>query len=324
MKKLKVDEAEKLLIGVLVREGLNEKDARTVAEDYLEGELSGHITHGLMNFPGLIKKRGVCTDAQMQVVRDEGAYAYIDAGKAHGQLSAERAREIVVKKAKEFGVAVVGCAHSRSFLRPGLQAEKIATHNLVGIVVNNGGRASVVPFGSVEGMFGTNPIGIGIPTKDGLISADFASAKKAMSEYKLAKLYGREVQSDTYRDEKGNFTTDPDEVSTVLPFGGYKGYIIALLVEVLTGSLLGMEMGKKTNKLRGSLFIAIDPSKFTDLDQFLVDNTCFAQEIRASKKEEGVEEITVPGDRSRRHKEMILSRGYFEISEKLYDELCSL
>ena len=236
------------------------------------------------------------------------------------------------------GIAIAGLYNMRAFLRPGTQAEKIEKEGLIGFVVNNGGLGSVAPTGSIDPILGTNPIGLAIPTKQNPITADFATSKRAWGEARVAKSEGRKLPENTFMDKDGNFTIEPDKAESVVPFGDYKGYILALLIEILTGSLVNMPMGvnpgdsdqgslrflTKKGDMRGAVFIAIDPSKFTDFKRFKAANTELAKTIKNSRKAKGVKEILVPGERSLKNKNDAKKRGYFEIDKDLYGRIKNL
>jgi len=324
MRKIKIAEIQNLLDLVLIRNGLTQKDAKIVSEDFVAGELSGHKSHGLMAFPSLILKKRIKKNAKIKIEKDGSVYSLINGGGSLGQVAAVNARELVVKKAKKYGIAIVGCYNTTAFLRPGYQAQKIAEKKLIGIVAINGGKAAITPIGSIKAIFGTNPIGFAIPTKDYPIVADFATAKKAWGEMRLAKFFGHKLPPETFLDKKGKFTLSPELVESIIPFGGHKGYALALLVEILTGSLVKMPMGNKSGNLRGSLFVAIDPSKFTAYNNFIAKNTKLIKQIKNLKKEKGVKEIIIPGDRSYKNRKTIEQRGYFEIDEKVYRTIKSL
>ena len=103
-------------------------------------------------------------------------------------------------------------------------------------------KPSVAPAGARQPLYGTNPIAFAWPRegRDPLVF-DMATAAKAMGEIKIAAREGQEVPPGTGLDAEGNPTTDPKliEKGVLLPFGGYKGSAIAMMVELLAGALIG-------------------------------------------------------------------------------------
>ena len=318
-----------LLEGILAKHGLSKKDAEIIAEDYLLGEKEGKKSHGLMAFPPMIEKIGTLKRGKIIVEKEGPSYALINGNENFGQLVGEKARKIAVKKAKKNGVAIIGAHNMLTFLRPGAQAEKIQEEGLIGIVVNNGGLEAIAPTGSIDAVLATNPVGFGIPTDETPIIADFATSKRAWGEVRVAKAEKRNLPENTFMDADGNFTTKPEKAESVAPFGDYKGYAIALLVEILTGSLVNMQMGIKRKdghhqNLRGAIFIVIDPKKFTGLDKFKKANSALARQIKNSRKAKNVDEILVPGERAMKRKKKTERLGYFDIDDELYEKIRNL
>lgn len=330
MIKIPLQDAEKLLYTILKQQGISSQDAKIIANDHINGELEGKRTHGLIRFPRVVEKIEKTGCRKPKIVKQAKAFALIDGQESPGQLSAEIATQIVVKKAKQSGIAMVGIQNSHNFLRPGTFAETIARKGLIAIIVENGGAECIAAPGSSEAILGTSPLGIGIPTSEEPIVADLASSERAWGVIALSNLLGVELPPQTYLDKKGNFTQKANEVKAAVPFGGYKGFIIALMVEILGGSLVNMHMGKKNDDpyykdvLRGALFIAIDPRMFTAYSTFCKANTKLLQQIKKTKKVKGIKEILIPGERARKNREKILKRGYFEIEENLYKTLTNL
>ncbi len=326
--KVQMSDIKNLMERILVQRGVSKEDAGVVVDDYLLGEKEGKHSHGLMAFPSIVEKVSNFERGNITVEKEGPSYALINGNKNFGQLVGKKATSIVVEKAKKNGIAMVGAYDMLAFLRPGAQAEAIGEHGLIGIVVNNGGKAMLAPTGSIDPILATNPIGFSIPCKNRAITADFATAKRAWGEVRIAKAEERELPPDTFMDKDGRFTRDPDKAHSVVPFGSYKGYILALLIEILTGSLVNMPMNAHPEEdyrsiRRGALFIAIDPTKFTDFDRFNEANSNLIQTIKNSRKVKNTE-VIIPGERSAKQKETVENRGYFELDEKLYNQIKTL
>ena len=92
-------------------------------------------------------------------------------------------------------------------------------------------------------MFGTNPISFAWPRPGKTpVVYDMATASMAMGEVQVAKREGHKVPLGTGLNKEGKQTTDPGEITdggVLLPFGGYKGSAIAMMVELLAGALVG-------------------------------------------------------------------------------------
>jgi delta1-piperideine-2-carboxylate reductase len=100
----------------------------------------------------------------------------------------------------------------------------------------------VVPAGGIEPLFGTNPLAYAWPRPGKMpVVIDMATAAMALGEIQVAARDGEAVPLGTGLDEHGADTTDPNEIlkGVLLPFGGYKGSGIALLVELLSAGAVG-------------------------------------------------------------------------------------
>jgi LDH2 family malate/lactate/ureidoglycolate dehydrogenase len=201
---------------------------------------------------------------------------------------------------------------------------------MIGVVAVSSTAKTVAPPDGMDPILGTNPIGVGIPTTGDPIVFDMATSKRAWSEIKLARITGHMLEKDTYLDEKGNYTTDVNMARSVVSMSGYKGFAIGLLIEVLTGSLADNPMGIRIKKNRhrplrkGAVFMAIEPSFFTDNQRFRRRNSELVNQIKSSKKTKRGEEIMIPGERSRRVRKEILERGYFDVRDEVMQSIGNL
>jgi LDH2 family malate/lactate/ureidoglycolate dehydrogenase len=159
-----------------------------------------------------------------------------------------------------------------------------------------------------------------------------ATAKRAWGQIRLANKYGTDLPADTFYDAKGNTTLNPSEAESVKSFGEYKGFSLALLVEILNGSLVGMNMmtpnetgGKFGDKLseRGGLIIVIDPSKTTDLESFKAANSKLVEDILTTTPLEG-QTIRIPGYEAGKLQARRKQKGEIDIPDELWQEISEL
>jgi delta1-piperideine-2-carboxylate reductase len=161
----------------------------------------------------------------------------------------------------------------------------------------------VAPAGGTKPFFGTNPMAFGFP-RDGQppLVFDMASAAMARGDVMIHARDGKPVPEGAGIDEHGNPTTDPNEVlkGAQLPFGGYKGSAIALMVELLAGGLIGdlfsYEAGEKNvvdggPPPGGELILAFDPSRFGEGDGWKTHVEDFFTELKSQG------DIRLPGER---------------------------
>src|SRR5215207_34560 len=108
----------------------------------------------------------------------------------------------------------------------------------------------VVPYGGMGHALGTNPISLAAPLPDGgIFDLDMATSQVAINKIYNARDEGRPIPTGWGVDAEGRPTTDPAQVHAGVPLGGYKGYALAVLVEILAGVLTGAGITHSVGKL---------------------------------------------------------------------------
>jgi len=185
-------------------------------------------------------------------------------------------------------------------------------------------KPMVAPAGAKKALFGTNPISFAWPRPGKTpVVYDMATAAMAMGEVMVAARDGHTVPLGTGLNKDGKETTDPKEISkggVLLPFGGYKGSAIAMMVELLAGALVGenfsYETAAKDNKdggppSGGEFILAISPEKIAGPDWEKHSDEFF-------KKMQSMDGVRLPGER--RHKNR-LDKGPRKINKELIEKI---
>lgn len=307
----------------LTQRGFTEAEATIVAEPYITAELMGKKTHGISKFL-LLEKPIAAREGKPETVKDKFNYALVNAHKELGQLSANYACDILIEKAREFDNATVAVVNSYYYTMAGLYAEKVARAGFIALIYNNGGPATVAPYGGIDALFGTNPIAIGIPTDGDPIVLDMATSERPWGDVNLAKVEERSLQDNVFINQAGDFTTNPGEVEAIVPFGNNaKGYGINLMTEILTGALVGAKMGLDSQDAYdlGFLFTAYSPTMFTESSTFANAVEKLKSQIKKSRTQKGVKEITLPGEKSYHIYADKMSTGVIEIPDTTWTKL---
>jgi L-2-hydroxycarboxylate dehydrogenase (NAD+) len=325
--KVKLNKVKTLLISTLVSKGVSKENAKILAADYLRGELQGKYSHGLEAFPALLKMLPLKQKAPA-TEKETNTALLINAKGNFGAIVARKFLNQGIKKAKKQGMSMILIKDMLSWLRPGSIAEDIAEKGMVGFVINSAGSPLIAPPGGYEPRIGTNPIGIGIPTEGHSILVDMATSKRAWGEIRKAKFNNVDLPPETYLNNKGEFTLNPDDVFSVVAAGEYKGFALALFIEILTGSMLGMPMNDQGSiktpyqKVpRGAMIMIIDPGFSTSTSTFRKKNSKLVSEIRHTKKRPGHSTVFVPGDRAYGLETKAMKSGHIEITKKLWETL---
>ena len=326
-----ISDITKKMTQVLTAKGYENADIPFIIDMFLGGELQGHATHGLAGFAGFVRE-GFSALPEPEVLKDTAAFFLIDAKGRPGNVLGKRVADEAIKRAR---LQVTGTAMIKDmdgWLRPGAIAEYIAHQGFMTIVINNGGGSAITPPGGFDPVVGTNPIAYGIPTEDGPLVVDMATAKRAWGQVRLANKFGTDLPADTYYDNEGNITQDPKKAWSVKPFGDYKGFSLALLVEIMCGSLLGMDMmvtsdsgsiyGQKMPTHNGFI-VVIDPEQTVGLEAFKKANSALLRDIKATRTMPG-EEIRIPGEHAAAQQAAKRAADTIEIPDELWEEIQSL
>jgi len=105
-------------------------------------------------------------------------------------------------------------------------------------------------------------------------------------------------------------TTNTEAAYTglVMPLGGYKGYGLAMMVEILCAVLGGGAMSTELGGIRfperpvrvSHAYIAIDVARFMPLDEFSARVAKFVAMMKSSAPAAGYDEVLVPGEPEKR------------------------
>lgn len=307
---IEISHLRSLMLTVCEQYGLSDSESSIVIENYLEAEILNKRTHGISKF---------CYESQYfhekentpSIVVDTGALIKLDGNREIGPLAANYCVELVSQRAKEYGISIVGITNIQRYGILKTWAEKFSESSVFGLVLNTCEPAMVGYQGKTK-VLGTNPLAFSMKTPEQTHTVDMATSKVAMSLIWQAKRENTELPNDTFLDENGNFTTDPSRAKAVNHFDGIKGYSIALLIQLLSGSVFGFKMGAGIQNMYdiGYVFLAIDPSKATTNSSMLNANQSLVDELINSG-------ATIPGSRS----VALKKQSKISIDQQLLNEL---
>ncbi|MBI3633013.1 MAG: Ldh family oxidoreductase [Candidatus Vogelbacteria bacterium] len=245
----------------------------------------------------------------------------------HGELE---------KKARLNGIAMVSIINSAGMHVLHLWAQGLAKRGLFAIGCWNGGPDAVVPFNGTRGLLGTNPLTYGFPGDRGDIVVDMATSEIPYFKIVAAKKDNTPLPPDTAVNSDGEITIDPNEaleangISNLLPMGGgYKGYNINYLMEIMTSALIGARSSPEMSDEyieteHGGLIIAVDISRVTNQNKYNASIKSLNEEIRNQKAKKGAEKVLVPGDNNLEKIRGITDETEIEVDEDYLKELESL
>ncbi|MBM4082711.1 MAG: Ldh family oxidoreductase, partial [Planctomycetes bacterium] len=260
----------------------------------------------------------------LRVVESQGCWAHLDGGNDIGYVTAYRAMGIAISKAEEFGVGLVGVRNATHCGMAGYYVTMAAQRDFVGLMVCDC-RPQVVPLGAVEPVLGTNPIAIAVPAPSFPLVLDMSTASITIGDLLMAIQSGKAVDALLAFDANGHPTDDPKAAMKggVKPFGGHKGYGLALMAQILSGALVGAATIPAPGQDYGYFVLVVDPEIFVPAEQFKRAVSELVERVKTARRAPGVAEILVPGERAFRERERRLKEG-IEIDPGLLSELESL
>ena len=309
---------------VLQSVGSSPEDSLFVAEVLVEADLRGVESHGVTRLPGyisMIENDLLNLSPNIKILKDSGATASIDGDMGFGMLTAFKGMSIAIDKARDFGVGAVTASNMAHTGMVGFFTMHAAQKGFIGMAMNNG-PTIVPPFGGLTPTYATNPFSVAFPSTDGKpIVLDMATSMVAAGKLRLAAKKGETIPSDWGVDKDGNETIDPDQVihgGFLQWAGGYKGFGLATMVEilggVLSGGLFGLKMPALVNfgqdpLIANGFYLAIDIERFMPLEIFGQKISSLVQDVKSSKKIKGVEQIYMPGEPEFENKAKRLESG---------------
>lgn len=292
--------------------GVSKDDAALLTDSLIEANLRGVDTHGITRMLCTYVRRmqvGVVNPkTELKVLREHSSTALIDGKNSIGQVVSNVAMRMAIDKAKKNGVAFVATTHSNHYGAAAYWAMMALDHGMIGFSSTNA-PAVVAPTGGRTAMLGTNPFAVAIPAgHEQPMVLDLATTVVARGRILLYAKQNKPLEPGWAFDELGRPTVDPHAAvkGLLAPIGGYKGYGIALAIDLLCGVMTGSNYGThfpgfladnmKDPTDVGSIFAAINVQSFMDLPDFQAGMDQAIREIKTSTKAEGVKRIYIPGE----------------------------
>lgn len=317
----------KLGLEMMKASEISEEEAEVVVDVLVTGSLRGIDSHGVRAFPTFTQKK---SKAEMRILKETPATAILDADHSYGPVSAKKAMDIAVEKAKSQGIASCSVVNGEWIVNLFYYPMIAVKNDMIGIVVAREGPVSA-PWGGTKPVGGTNPMSVAIPAgKEYPIVLDFATTMVAQGHVKTRLLEGKPIPEGWLIDRKGNPVKGYDLTleefdefwrtgGSLLPFGTYKGYGINLVIDVLGGALNLTGTGSRA-KGQGALLTAINISAFVPVKEFKEEVDRLIAEVKSSPVMPGFNEVLLPGEREHRTMEK-RKRDGIPLDEKSWQDI---
>ncbi|MDD5727915.1 MAG: Ldh family oxidoreductase [Victivallales bacterium] len=328
--------------------GIAAENAETAAAVLTAADLRGIASHGtarLRRYVDGLKTGQMLPDAVDRIITETDASLVIDAGGGMGAPVSVRTMRRIIEKAGKYGAAFGCVRNSNHFGIAGYYAGMAGNVDMIGIAMTNTAALGVPTFGR-HVMFGTNPIAFCAPAdKEHSFLLDMSTTVVSRGKIEVYAAAGKPLPYDWAVDRSGKSATDAQAILNdmlhrygggILPlggegeqFGGYKGYGLAVMVDILCAVLCGAPFGpdicdtELSSARVGHFFGAVRLDLFRDSGAFKRDMDRMIKQLRESEPAEGCERVYVAGQKEREQETRNLRDGV-PLANTTMDKLCEI
>ena len=320
--RLSITDARALAEGALRAVGLRDDEAQIIADHVIDAAMCGYEYSGLAKILNVAESEHFREPRRpMRVLRETEVSLAFDGGNNVGMLALFHAAQATIGKAAAHGMALVSVTNAWMSGRSAYYVEMIARAGLVAIHTA-ASSPLVAPPGGKRPALGTNPIAIAVPSSRGPIVLDMGTSAFMMTEVMLRERLREPLPEGVALGPGGEPTRDATAArrGALLPFGGYKGFGLALMIQML--ALLAGSASDAASDY-GYLFVAFRPDLLGPADAFERAATQLVERVKATPRQKGFEDIRVPSERAFRCRERALREG-IEIDRTIFDALVAL
>jgi (2R)-3-sulfolactate dehydrogenase (NADP+) len=268
---------EDLARSALEGAGASPKNAASVARSTRLAERDGIRSHGLLYVP-IYAEHVACGKvdgrAEPAVEQTRPGAIRVDARNGFAHPAIDAGWDAFTGAVRDCGVAAMTLHNSYNCGVLGHHAERLAEEGLLGMCFTHA-PASIAPVGGSRPVIGTNPFAVAVPDGNGgvAIVIDQSASVIAKSEIMMRARAGDPIEPHWALDDQGRPTTDAALAlkGSMAPSGGYKGFGVGLMVEILASCLAGAVSSRDASPFSGTAggppgtgqcFIGFDPGAF--------------------------------------------------------------
>ena len=303
-----------LMESELVARNVAPDSIRHVVASLIQTSLRGVDSHGINIFPHYCRAVAagrVNARPNISVARTGSATAIVDADHAFGHHSGAIAMEEAVTLALESGMGAVSVRNSTHFGAAAYFGLMAPERNCLGFAFTNA-DALVKAFGAREAFFGTNPVCFTAPMEsEGPFCLDMATSLVSWNKINNYRREDREIPPEWAFDSEGTSVTDPHIARSLNPAGGYKGFGLGMMVDILCATLAEGLASKdvkamyappldSSKRCISHFFMALDVSRFCKADFFRHSVQTMAERVRSLVPRDEGDEPMVAGDPEKR------------------------
>lgn len=318
------DRLRNFVAAVYESAGVPAKDALFTADTLVQAELWGHSSHGLLRLEWYytrLRSGAMLPLTHTAIVKDSGAIAVLEGADGIGQVIARTAIEEGTSRAQQHGVGVVSVRHSNHFGTCMYYTRMAASRGFIAMLMSNAGP-NMPPWGGLKKMIGTNPWSIAVPGgKYGPVVMDMANSGVARGKIYLAQKHRETIPLDWAVDRHGRPTSDPQAAleGFILPMAGHKGYVIGVMIDILSGVLSGSRYldgvhgpyDPDNRSGAGHFLLCLDVNAFQPQAEFVHNVEHYVERLKAVPVATGHEQIFYPGERENRSEREKIRTGIY-------------
>ena len=320
------DLMDDFMTAAFMKAGVPEEDARLCSDVLLESDRRGIESHGANRFKPIYIDRiraGILNPVtKIDILKETPTTVVLDANDGMGMVASKKAMDMIIEKAKLYGMGMAAVTNSSHYGIAGYWASLAVKENMIGITGTNA-RPSIAPTFGVENMLGTNPLTFGMPTDEPFpFMLDCATSITQNGKIEYYARIGHDTPEGMVIGRDGKPMTDSVQIlkdirsknAALAPLGGigetlggYKGYGYATVVEILCAALQNgiflkeLEGKDENGNIRpyhlGHFFIVINPDFFMGIDSFKKTAGEILRQLRGSLKAPGEERIYTAGEK---------------------------
>lgn len=240
---------------ILLNAGIEQADAALAGQTLVRTDARGFPTHGIARLKSYLAKlaNGEISRKAQAKQTVSGSWCRIEAGGVLGHVAGPRAVDAAIELARDMPAVIVQLNDTAHLGALGVHVLRAADAGMVALLFQATPPIMGVP-GASGPMIGNNPLAMAAPRPNGPpVVVDMACCVAARGNILLASRTGAPIPEGWALDPEGEPTTDAEAalLGSLLPFGGHKGLGLAMIVEVLAGSLAGATFQESLNPAGG-------------------------------------------------------------------------
>jgi LDH2 family malate/lactate/ureidoglycolate dehydrogenase len=324
------------MVRFFVKLNVPQADAETAADILLCADLRGVDSHGIIRlntyYGSRLRKGLIDPHSPVTVLNETPTTLALDAGNGLGQVVSKAAMSRCIEKARQSGMAIVTVRNSNHYGIAGYYAMMALQEDMIGISFTNS-QPLVAPTYGRTAVLGTNPIAVAVPAGNQKpYVLDMATSIVPIGRITVYQKAGKEIPQGWGIDSQGQVTSDPNAVlngGALMPLGGtdilrgYKGYGLALLVDIFSGVLAGAgfltRVGHPSDDQGaanvGHFFAALRIDAFRPVAEFKQDMDAMIMQLKDAPKAVGEERIFIHGEKEFERAERLAREGVPLLSE---------